>query len=1672
MMQHQQPARPFKAAAVNVNGLAAQSKRREFFASLQEQRCTVTLLAETHCTSDDQARRWVQEGAGPGRPWQGTALWANQAEQGGRAAGGVGILLADSLCGEAAEPVVEHISPSGRVLKVSWLTPWGQRVAAVAVYAPCTAQDRPDFFLGEYLDALCTGTQQGMIVGGDFNCVMRPEDVLPAPGQQAADSGRLHGGAELQVANMLAGLQDACLLQHPGLRQPTHYTQQPEGTSGGRIDYIFLSQDLVDGGWLRAAQQHRRFPSDHRMVSVKLQPPTTPEAGPRRWRFPNHLLGVQPFVTQLEQQLREARTALEQQVPQLDPATLWERLKALAASAAQQLQQQIKSEKQQQLRRLRQALAAERRAAVNIPDQHAVQRQLAAEQALSAAENARLAQQAAATEPLYELYGEKSTYWFHQLGRAPLAPQFIAEVQRSDGSTVAAKGKEGVAAAGGLLADFYDPATGGLFSRHPTDPQQQAVMLEAVDKRLDEQQQQQCRGEEEDGMLTLREAEAALTSLPRGKAPGSDGLTYEFYTAMWEVVGEPLVAAFNYSFQQPELRLSETQRLGLITLIYKGGGKPRANPASYRPITLLNGDLKIVAKVMVHRFGPACASLIDETQTAFVPGRDIADNVLHHLEEIDYLQEVGVQQGQQGCILFLDFEKAYDRLDRDWLRRCMETMCFPESSMRWVRLLLAGTMGRIVFNGGHRSRVFDIPSGCAQGSPLSPLLYVIAAQPLAAKCRQLQREGSISSIRMPDGTPAPCSHQHADDTTLHAETVAHVRTLLHRAVEPFCAASGAKLNTQKCQGMVLGAHPALVGADPDTGVVFVDTAVDPIKHLGVPLSVRGVSAFAEQLYQQRLSSIGFRARIWGRYNLTLLGRCEVARQVLASCLVYHAQFVPVPEHLMRPIQRRISAFVLGLGCIRNNDTRQLQWRPAQQVACLPPKRGGIGCVDVQAHVTAMQAKVMASLLHPHRHAWKQFMRANLERAVPGVGVRLLVQQQTSAQAAAAQRRRLNPRHAASIAAFQALGVHRQLPHSSMTAQQIHLEPVVGNHSVANAVTGGLFSNVSSVPGHVQPRAAGVTLGQVAANLTFQPAVDGMVLPTEWQQTLMQPAQPQPEWVADTQSRWAWQRGEDRGLWWEVLPDGSLSYLDAAPAGPADTVFEPCCVVRATAGGPRRQRKQRQQSGGAQEQEESSNVYYLVGLWREVQLDPSVWGFGKDLRLLEYTVREATQRLVQSKCRPLPGWVPGLGVRPRLWRDSEGSLAPDTALQQLEAKHKRTFAEMMQQGFGGSSSSSGSGRRITDADQMAAYDAPWMHSSQDRQHVMQRVADRAAIAAGSQPTALRQQQDLQHVTAPAVNDTVDPLIRGLSPPLEGDAPWVAAYRRIADKRLPRPLRVFGWQLLHAAVRVGGSRVYAAKNMQELLQCCCRQPQCQPRQQHAEQQQPPAPAQPPQQHGVAQQQQQQPGAQQQLVQLLPQQQQQQQQPQMLQQQQLGNQPQQQQQQQQPGALVPGLLPPDSYHLESLTHVLVQCPVAAAAWAWFARVWRRVQPDAEVDFGSVRILLLDDGAAWQPPPPLRRLWTYMRLLLLESIWVVRCSSNGVPYSSRTVISRFLAALQQQLKQDWARTQGDIRLNSGVPLSWLKGCNPVLSQDQFAAKWRAEGILYRVAEGQGAHLCISLGT
>jgi hypothetical protein len=1363
-------------------------------------------------------------------------------------------------------------------------------------------------------------------------------------------------------------------------------------------------------------------------------------------------------VAELHDSLKAAAEQQQQQLPRQNPLAELVQLQKHTEIATRLIQKRLKLQRLAELRRLRKDVAAAYQQHHLMGSSAQTQANiLRAEQRLTDYGVQQRQQQGEAGDVLWELYGDgKPSFWGYQLGKQLPEPQFISAVAAADGSTISTHTRAGVAAAGDALADFYDPTQGGLFSQHPTDPQQQQELLAGIDKWLTPEQQQQCLGPNGDGTITLEEAKAALDSLPRGKVPGSDGLTYEFYTAFWPVFGPVFVAACNYLFAQEGAQLSPQQRLGLITLLFKEGGKPREQTASYRPITLLNCDVKILAKVVVMRMGPVLDSLIDGTQTAFVPGRDIADNVLLHLEEIDYLQE----QRLPGCILFLDFEKAYDRLDRDWLFQCMSAMRFPAGILRWVQLLLAGTQGRIVFNGGHLSRVFDIPSGCAQGSPLSPLLYVIAAQPLAARCKALQAAGEVDSISLPDGSASPCCVQHADDTSLHAGSRQGAGVLFEKAVKPFCLASGAKVNPAKCQGLEVGVQQPFVGVDPVTSIPFPDTALSPIRHLGIPLSAQGSQPHAAALYTQRLQTITWRVRQWAQQDLTYLGRCAVAKQVMASCLTYHTQFVPVPEDLMDRIHRRLTAFMVGQGCVR--EARMHQWNesPPEAVASLSVSMGGCGQVDVRAHAAAMQARTAAALLHPRRAAWKPFMRANLRLALPGLGEAVLVQQSKAPLQAAMRMGRIQQRHAAYVEALQQVGIHRHVAHDAMTCQQIGLELLVGNHSVGNSTDGTMIRAAGILPSLLN-QGAGTSVGQALQTLTWRPEQDGVVLPPRWQHTLQEGSAC--AWQVDTNQQWVQQHTEQGVTVYGVQQDGSLEVADVALEATPALQWVPCCVVNVTAilhpsfQLQQQQRQQQQQGAEEQHQGESSasqqqqqplqgalgeqmqqqqqhaqraqkrfrSPIFLVGPWSDIKVDPSVWGLGFDVGILQLTPKVATQRLLQHHCgqHHREGWVPGVGMRPRLWRNQQGAEALQEGLQQMEAALKRSFQEMLDGNMQSSTHRRSSAiQQFSDAALLEAYHAPWMDPPRERELPRQRAAAAAAVITIQRQQQLQQQLQLRR---PAWDDLLDPITQHLGPVDTSSHKWVAAYKRTGHKQLPRSLRVLGWRLLHAGVKVGARRMVVSGS-REPRQFTCPARQCQ------------------------------------------------QQPQ----------------------------------LETLTHLFVECPVAAAVWQWFAQLWQQVQPGAVVPVSSSRVLLLDDDSVWAPPLAKQQLWTYMRLLLLESIWVVRnsCStssqasgsqaSNGnnrsssssggdstqgssgsighaaaapggsARFTAKAIACRFRAELQQQLQRDWRRVGVDVRLGSGVPMDWLRGPSPVLTLSKFWWKW---GTLFTVEENGVVAVAVS---
>ena len=313
---------------------------------------------------------------------------------------------------------------------------------------------------------------------------------------------------------------------------------------------------------------------------------------------------------------------------------------------------------------------------------------------------------------LWQQYGEQSTFYFYHLAKQRQRSSALTSLQDNSqaNALVDLSSPEGRVQGGQILAHHFSSASPqGLFAVRETSAEAQTAILASLDSRLTTDLTAVC-----DSPLTLRDLSEALSKLPRGKHPGSDGLPYEFYQAFWPLLGPPLLAVFLEAFASAAGSLTPTQLLGTVVLLYKGTG-PRSDPASYRPITLLNADAKLLGKVLADRWGAPLSSVVDTTQTAFLPDRWIGDNILAHLEEVDYLESTQ----EPGCLVFLDFSKAYDRLDRNWVHRCMAALGFGPAARRWVSLLHDGLQCRVRYN-GWLSPCFPVSSGRGDGPAAAP----------------------------------------------------------------------------------------------------------------------------------------------------------------------------------------------------------------------------------------------------------------------------------------------------------------------------------------------------------------------------------------------------------------------------------------------------------------------------------------------------------------------------------------------------------------------------------------------------------------------------------------------------------------------------------------------------------------------------------------------------------------------------------------------------------------------------------------------------------------------------------------------------------------------------------------------------------------------------------------
>ena len=205
--------------------------------------------------------------------------------------------------------------------------------------------------------------------------------------------------------------------------------------------------------------------------------------------------------------------------------------------------------------------------------------------------------------------------------------------------------------------------------------------------------QQMCEGKVCAGLK-------ALNDFQNEKSPGTDGLPAEFYKFFRKELHLDMIKSFNFAFDTGTLSIS--QRRGIITLIPKPN-KDATSLEYLRPISLLNVDYKILTKTIAKRLEKVLPKIINPDQTGYVKGRYIGENVCLISDIMSYTSE----KNMPGVALFIDFRKAFDTIEWDFLSDTLSKFNFGPDVKNWVKIFY-NNVTSCVLNNGHASEFFTL----------------------------------------------------------------------------------------------------------------------------------------------------------------------------------------------------------------------------------------------------------------------------------------------------------------------------------------------------------------------------------------------------------------------------------------------------------------------------------------------------------------------------------------------------------------------------------------------------------------------------------------------------------------------------------------------------------------------------------------------------------------------------------------------------------------------------------------------------------------------------------------------------------------------------------------------------------------------------------------------------
>lgn len=843
-------ASPLKFLSWNVKGLNHPVKRRKVFSHIRQFGTAIAFLQETHIRGSDNSRlvsRWA------GQHFHSTF----QAK-----ARGVSILINHNIPFEHHNVISDT---NGRYIIVSGKL-YNTMVVLANVYAP-NVDDVG--FLNGFFSSLPDLSSYSLILGGDFNCWLNP--VLD---RSSSNPGIMSKSASL-IQSFLDnyGVTEIWRYLHPNKREYSFFSHSHQTYS--RIDYFFVDNQLVP--FTLSCDYQSIVISDHAPVVMSMSLPDLP-AAERHWRFNSTLLSNNDFVKFLEEQITFFfDTNVSSETSSL---TIWDALKAYLRGQIISFSANMKKRAQKERLELSdQIKEVDRRyAQIRTPELYKKRVELQTRFDLLSTHSAE--RQLLQSKSLFYVHGDKSGKRLANQLKGFKAKQHITKIQMDDGNITSDPSK-----INDTFRNFYsrlytsDLSNDNTLMKNFLDRLELPTLTHDNKTRLDEP-------------ISQGEIAAAISSLQSGKSPGPDGFPAEFFKTFSSLLSPYLCSVLSDSFKQDRLPASLYE--ACICLIVKKGKDP-TECSSYRPISLLNVDAKILAKVLARRLEGILPGIISEDQTGFVKKRHSYFNI-RRLFDILYSPSEAIPE----CVLSLDAEKAFDRVEWKYLFAVLEKFGFGPNYIRWVKLLYTCPTASILTN-SQRSQPFNLHRGTRQGCPLSPLLFDLTIETLAVAlrcCRDISgilRKGIEHKVSL-----------YADDLLLFISNPDTSLPVMLSLLTQFGQVSGYKLNLQKSELFPVNTEALALKY---TSLPF-KIVENKFVYLGVTVTRKHKCLFKEN-FSTLLNHVKERLTHWSPLSTSLVGRINSVKMNILPKFLYLFQSVPIfiPKSFFDSLDSIISAYI-------------------------------------------------------------------------------------------------------------------------------------------------------------------------------------------------------------------------------------------------------------------------------------------------------------------------------------------------------------------------------------------------------------------------------------------------------------------------------------------------------------------------------------------------------------------------------------------------------------------------------------------------------------------------------------------------------------------------------------------------------------------------------------------